>query len=80
MNLARQLATKHEIQYIELKEQHKLVDYSLACVDGRLKVIKTGAKRETLRKTEKTPKEIARTAISMMDEVARMELLEDLLK
>ena len=68
MRTARELATKHEIKWMEAKRRFTNVDYQLACLDGRLKVTKT---REPNLKSEKPSNvDVARKARWLSQKIA----------
>ena len=80
MRTARELATKHEIKWMEAKQSYAKVDFKLAQMDGRLKVVKVKEPNLKREKQELNPVETARRAIAKLGEQEKAKVLEELLR
>lgn len=81
MRTAKALASKHEVKWMENKHRYTTIDYRLACMDGRLKVVKAKEPNLNPEKHEKLSNaDLARKAIAKLGEQEKARILEELLK
>ena len=78
MMLARNLATKHEIQWMEAKIKYTSADYRLAQMDGRLKQV--SVRKPDLKPKKTSPKDTARKALARLGEQDKTQILRELFK